>query len=103
VALAESCILGGLGFQGERWEVQGRLDATLFGERQSRIIVSLSPDRVSQLEELAASYGVPLKRLGVVGGKRFFLPGIIDLPLEQIEQQWRRSLEKLLEQPVSAT
>ena len=42
VALAESCILGNIGFKG-KISVKDRLDAALFGEAQSRVIVSVSP------------------------------------------------------------
>ena len=51
VALAESSILGGVGFQGN--DLIARLstswDAALFGERQSRIVVSLAPSQWPEL------------------------------------------------------
>ena len=96
VTLAECCLRGGLGFKGEGWRFRGRLDTTLFGEVQSRIVVSVKPEKVRWLEEMAAASRVPLTGLGVVGGKRFIIDGYIDLPLEQIESVWRGSLEKIL-------
>jgi len=96
VTLAECCLRGGLGFKGEGWRYKGRLDATLFGEAQSRIVVSLKPDKIKRLEEMVAVSRVPVTRLGVVGGKRFTIEGCIDLPLEQVELAWRESLEKFL-------
>jgi len=96
ITLAECCLRGGLGFKGEGWQFEGRLDAALFGEVQSRIIVSVRPEKVKQLEEVAAASRVPITRLGVVGGKRFVADKYIDLPLEQIEPVWRESLSKVL-------
>ena len=57
VAIAESCILGGLGFTGA-FDIEGRWDAALFGETQSRIIVSLLPENLPRLQDLAASHHV---------------------------------------------
>jgi len=96
ITLAECCLRKGLGFKGERWQFEGRLDATLFGEVQSRIVVSVKPEKVQLLEEMAAASKVPVTRLGVVGGKRFTIEGCIDLPLEQVESVWRESMEKIL-------
>jgi len=96
ITLAECCLRGGLGFNGKEWRFGGRLDATLFGEVQSRIVVSVKPEKVHRLEEMAAVSRVPVTRLGVVGGKRFTIEGCVDLPLEQIESVWRKSLEKIV-------
>ena len=105
VALAECCILGGVGFQGKldatRW------DAALFGEKQSRIVISLDPSDVPALANLARSQGVPLQSLGRTRGDRFVLrvgdeatndgsnggPPAIDLPLERVGEVWRQALE----------
>jgi len=96
ITLAECCLRSGLGFKGEGWRFGTRLDATLFGEVQSRIVVSVKPEKVRWLEEMTAASRVPVTRLGVVGGSRFIIEGCIDLPLEQIELVWRKSLEKIL-------
>lgn len=96
ITLAECCLRGGLGFKGEGWRFGDRLDATLFGEVQSRIVVSVRPENVRRLEEMAAVSKVPVTKLGVVGGRQFTIENCIDLPLEQIESVWRRSLEKIM-------
>jgi phosphoribosylformylglycinamidine synthase len=95
VTLAECCIVGSTGFEGN-WEIGGRIDATLFGELQSRVVVSVTPQKVERLEEIAAQKRIPLRRLGVVGAEHLRLEGLIDLPLEQIEQAWRKGLEEAL-------
>lgn len=45
-----------------------RLDALLFGETQSRVVVSCSPEAVDSVAELAREAGLPLTRLGTVEG-----------------------------------
>jgi len=91
VTLAESCILGNIGFKGEI-KTGGRIDAALFGEAQSRAVVSLGTGSLRKLEELAYRCKVPLTRLGVVHGGRFAVKGLIDLPLSEIDRAWRNGL-----------
>jgi phosphoribosylformylglycinamidine synthase subunit PurL len=87
VTLAESCILGNTGFTG-KLDIRGRLDAALFGEAQSRIVVSVRPGAAGKLEMLAIKLNVPLVRLGTVGGTRLVLKGFIDSPVGDLHQAW---------------
>ena len=92
VALAECSIQGGMGFTGE-FSVADRWDVTLFGERQSRIVVGLSEDRWDALVSLAASSGVPAIKLGYTGGGRFRFNGQVDLSVSEISSVWNNGLE----------
>jgi phosphoribosylformylglycinamidine synthase II len=95
VALAESAIMGRLGFKG--WlPAYGRLDSALFGELQSRIVVTLPLRNLPQFERIAARHKVLLTRLGRVGGNRFAIEGCLDLPLDEIRDAWRGGLERTL-------
>lgn len=96
VALAESCLPNGLGFVSSEWDIEGRLDAALFGEAQSRIVVSIAPKLSWKLQKLADRYGISATRLGSVSGNRFVLKGYMDLSLKEIEAAWQSGLEKLL-------
>jgi len=96
VALAESCLANRIGFVSSEWEIQGRLDAALFGEAQSRIVASIAPKSSWKLLKLADRYQIAATKLGVVGGKRFILKGYMDLSLKEIEEAWRGGLEELL-------
>jgi phosphoribosylformylglycinamidine synthase len=87
VALAESCIIGGRGFKGDL-PAHERLDAALFGEAQSRAVVSIDPAAVRKLEEMAFKHGVPVSRLGTVGGDRFILKALADLPINDLAKAW---------------
>ena len=95
VALAESCIAGGLGLRGT-FSATGRWDAALFGERQSRIVVSVSPDRLQHLERACAAEGVPLAVIGRVGGESLALPGHLDVGVVEMAAAWGGGLEAAL-------
>lgn len=92
VAIAESCIVGDIGFRGEGWEIKGRVDSTFFGEHQSQIVISISPDLIVKLSKVARKWKVPLTLLGKVGGKRLVVESYIDLPLAKLGKIWREGL-----------
>ena len=92
VALSEGCIAGGVGFHGT-FPVRGRWDTALFGEAQSRIVVTLRPERLDDLLLLAAPLEVPIVSLGTtISARRFGVDGLMDLPLEEIDRAWREAL-----------
>ncbi len=92
VALAECCVQGGVGFLGAG-DIPERWDAALFGEGQSRIVVSLPPERWPLLEELAGEAGTPILRLGSTGGSRLAWGPLLDLVVEEMAGAWRGGLE----------
>ncbi len=95
VALAESAFAGGLGVQAPDLPIPGRLDETLFGESQSRIVVSYPPLAVAAVAAAAATHSVPITPVGKVGGDRIRI-GPIDVPLAHAEQAWSQGLELAL-------
>ncbi|SJZ52763.1 phosphoribosylformylglycinamidine synthase subunit PurL [Consotaella salsifontis] len=66
IALAEMCIESGRGAAIDPGD--GSLHALLFGEDQARYVVALPAAEADQLEAEAAEAGIPLRRLGKVGG-----------------------------------
>ena len=74
----------------------GRWDAALFGETESRIAVSLTEDRLTQLEKLCSDEGVPFVVLGRVGGSRISLRSCIDLDFDEVEDEWSGGLERAM-------
>ena len=67
VALAECCMSNGAAMMGASIDlsnVSGRLDAVLFGETQSRIVLSCSRDHAG----LILKSGLPVTQLGTTGG-----------------------------------
>jgi phosphoribosylformylglycinamidine synthase II len=87
VALAECCLGGGLGARCSLEEAGGggglgsEGAAILFGEGQSRFLVSHSTEVAVQLRALMDRHRVPLRRLGVVGGGRVRIEPILDVSL----------------------
>jgi phosphoribosylformylglycinamidine synthase len=76
ITLAESAIAGRKGANvyvdlGDACFEPGlRADFALFGESPSRIVLETAPGAGETLEKLAAEQGVPLARIGTVGGTR---------------------------------
>jgi phosphoribosylformylglycinamidine synthase subunit PurL len=94
VALAE-CSFGGSRL-GLRVTLEGgiRTDALLFGESQSRMLVSVRRKSLSQLRDLARREDVPCAVLGEVRGHSIVIEGLVDLPIEAPRERWRRALER---------
>ena len=94
VALAECCIGGpdkALGVRAEMREMI-RGDALLFSESQSRILVSMQEKDLSQLQEISSRHAVPLQVIGAVGGSRFSIQPILQLPVDELQVIWSSAL-----------
>ena len=102
VAMAESAILGNLGFSDAPsdplapWERATRWDAALFGEAPSRIVVTCAPANLDTVTRRARETGVDVTRLGTVGGNRFAIAGFMDLPLSELADAHENGLERAL-------
>jgi len=90
VALAECCLLGGLGVRcpAIRPEAPLRMDAAFFGESPSRFIVSLPSRGMPELQSLARRHHVEISLLGLAGGETIEFEGQFRLPLADIRQAW---------------
>lgn len=105
VTLAECCLAGDLGLEGRI--PSGRLDAALFGEAQSRVVISCREADVAALQALAAAHDVPLGRLGAVrpadAGLALTQEGrlLLQLPLANLRDAYERGLPDALAAPVA--
>jgi phosphoribosylformylglycinamidine synthase II len=92
IALAESCLLGDIGAQvaiEELGEDEGLINGAagiLFGESQSRFVISFAREALVRLHELAGRHSVPLRDLGSVGGERICVSRCIDVSLADVRQ-----------------
>ena len=89
VAVAEGCLAGETGATLDLEPALvarggGRLDAALFGEAGSRIIVAVRSADEAAVRHLAADHGVPVTHLGATGGDRLAVAGVLDLPLTRL-------------------
>ena len=108
VALAECCVSAPDEKRGAvvKLELDSlRRDALLFGESQSRIILSVHPDAAESVLNRASDAGIPASKIGTVGGERFIIDvekgqwsqGCrIDLPVDHLSDRWGNAIERLL-------
>jgi phosphoribosylformylglycinamidine synthase len=77
--------------------------ALLFAETPSRIVLSVQPDSVERVLEMAAEQNIAAAVIGETGGDRFVVSvngaAIIDRPVAEIEAIWRAVLPQALEVP----
>ncbi len=93
VALAESCMAGGVGLRGGSPDLGARLDAALFGEAPSRFVVGTRD--VAGLMELARAAEVPAVVLGEAGGTVLAI-GPVALDVAVVVETYERALPDLL-------
>ncbi len=110
VALVESCISGPAERRGAvvRLSLDAlRRDALLFGESQSRVVLSVKPEFADRVLKLAGDAAVPATKIGTVGGDRVVVEvekgqwseGCrIDLTVDQLYDRWAFSIERTLNQ-----
>lgn len=109
VALAESCISSPGAPMGASITLMAegmRRDALLFGESQSRVVLSVKAEHVDRLLQGAWDARVPAAKIGTVGGDRLviqvegdkFVSGCrVDVDLTTLADEWGNSLERALE------
>ncbi|TMG67706.1 MAG: phosphoribosylformylglycinamidine synthase subunit PurL [Chloroflexi bacterium] len=90
VALAECCLLGGIGVRcpAVRPEPPLRLDAAFFGESPSRYIISVPSRAMPELQSLARRHHVELSLLGLAGGDFLEFEGQLKLSLSELREAW---------------
>jgi len=108
VCLAESCISQLLGREtprliGAQIDLSAfpgiRLDALLFGESQSRIVITCAPLDALKVVERAKLLGVPAAQIGVVGGGRLDVKSsttAFSLPVSELHDLWWNSIARAM-------
>jgi phosphoribosylformylglycinamidine synthase len=83
-----------------------RRDALLFGESQSRVVLSVRPTHIDRVLQMATDCSVPAMKIGTVGGDRLIIDvegegrtsGCrIDSDLTTLYDSWANALARLLE------
>jgi phosphoribosylformylglycinamidine synthase len=91
-ALAEMALRRGVG---ATVTVDGDPFVALFSESVARAVVALPADRVADVEAAAATYGVPLTRLGTTGGDALTVEGLLAIPLDELRAAHEGTLPAL--------
>jgi phosphoribosylformylglycinamidine synthase len=100
VAMAEMAVHSGVGFHVPAGRLPGH--SALFGEGPSRVLMSVAPDRVATVVGAADAASVAVSRLGVAGGDRLVVDGLVDVDLATVVEAWRTALPRALGVEVGA-
>ena len=98
IAVAESCFAAPEEALGAKLELESTLrgDTLLFGESQSRIVISFPEELTDQIKNLALSYNVDFSLIGITGGSKFTVSingqEYIKQEIESIKNIWKTSL-----------
>jgi phosphoribosylformylglycinamidine synthase len=97
VALAESCLLGdrGAGIVIDRLRngsEDSKAAGILFGEGQSRFLISFDKEASMPLDELAGRHRVQLTELGTTGGEGIRVEGALEVTLKQAREAYETAL-----------
>ncbi|WP_214625836.1 phosphoribosylformylglycinamidine synthase subunit PurL [Paenibacillus agaridevorans] len=99
VALAESCISGGVGAEVSLTS-DLRPDHLLFSESQSRILLSAKPEQADALTALLSEQGVQFAVIGKVSGSSLTInvngKSGIAAPVQQLEKVWKDAIPCLM-------
>ncbi len=80
-------------------EGAGRLEALLFGETQSRVVVTCAPLDAIKVIERAKLMGVPAQRIGQVGGAKLIVKtaaGEFSTPVSEMHDAWWNAVARIM-------
>ncbi len=99
IALAECCISNRHEAIGAKVHLSDtiRADALLFGETQSRVVVTCKPLDEAALMKHFEHAGVPVERIGKVGGSRLQINNLVDQPLTQMIDAYYLAMPRFME------
>ena len=98
VALAECCIQGKIGADVALTE-NIRPSSILFGESQSRIIISINKSKIDSVLQQLKKFQVPYKVLGSVGGDSLNIAGSgwkVNVDVAEMEEKYREAIACLM-------
>ncbi len=108
VTLAECCISSpDLVGADIKLEANMRPDALLFGESQSRIVITTQEKDLPVLKNLASQHRIPLTEIGRVGGEKLRISDasgenvLIDLPVRNLGDLYDHAIERLMQEKAS--
>jgi phosphoribosylformylglycinamidine synthase len=103
ITLAECCFDTAFGVSADVASVTDvpppfRVNATLFGESASRIVVSVRPEQLEPLRALARDMAVPAHVIGTVGDERIAIAvdgePVVDVGTAAAERDWATAIER---------
>ncbi len=95
IALIESCLENELGFS-ITTNKDFRLDAFLFGEKQSRAIISVSPEETEMVESTLRKLEQPFEKLGMVTEKNIIIDETQYSDIQEFKKSFQESLGNVM-------
>ncbi len=97
-ALAECCIINQEKQIGCEVEIpiKSRKDFSLFSESQSRIIISISKDKILELEPELKLSGVKFTKLGIVGGTSMTLKNLFEASVSKLSDIYYNTIPGIM-------
>jgi phosphoribosylformylglycinamidine synthase subunit PurL len=98
VALAEVALAAGTGLEATL-EARPEAAATLFGECCGLVVVSCAPEAEARLEQACDAAGVPVERIGALGGANLVLRCgelALDVPLADLRSSYETTLPRAM-------
>ena len=69
----------------------------MFGESQSRVVISVRPDDLKKAREVIESFPISYRNIGWVGGSRALkINGLISVPVPVLKATWRNAIVRRL-------
>ncbi len=69
----------------------------LFGESQTRVIISVAPEKTREVEKLANKYTLPIQKIGRVIQSNFIIKGAFEISIENLKNIYFNSFEKMFQ------
>jgi len=98
VTLAEMVIHSGLGADVSLEKLTGELYEVLFSEAQSGIVVTVTKEKVADLEKSMSESGVPFHVLGTVSGNSLIINQSVNIPVSKLTEVYESVIPKAMEQ-----
>ena len=73
-----------------------RKDFSLFSESQSRIIISISKDKILELEPELKLSGVKFTKLGIVGGSSMNLKNLFEVSVSKLSDIYYNTIPGIM-------
>jgi phosphoribosylformylglycinamidine (FGAM) synthase-like enzyme len=95
IALAECCILGG---HGAVITVKDKIrtDALLFGESQSRVVISTARKNQEKVKTICKKHGVPCTAIGEVKGAALVINDCVKASVTELKRVYTQVIPKVI-------
>ncbi len=99
IALAECCISNHENQHGAAISLSDQLrpDSLLFGESQSRVIITASSENAALIQKLFEQAKIPTVKIGTVGGTKLAISGLVSVPLDSLSRAFYNAMPHFME------